>query len=141
MLKNDNKIKQLLNKVDIEKKKLGPKIKVSYNTNCLFKYDDKNYFNLNIVTDSNVLVEALAFLLEKEAMRKEAAKRLDVEFNNFEWLGFPLHYWEEDFKTRSKIIKYNKQLDKLGRMQKQLNQLVSEEARTEMELEEIEKMF
>lgn len=141
MSKNDDKIKQLLNKVDVEKKKLGPKIKVSYNTNCIFKYDDRRYFNLNTVTDTNVLVEALAFLLEKEAMYKEAAKRLDVDFNNLEWLGFSLNYWEEDFKLRAKVIKYNEQLDKLGKMQKQLNQLVSEEARTEMALEEIEKMF
>jgi len=60
MTKHDAKIKQLLSKVDSEKKKLGIKPKISWNTNCLFRYDDHRHFNLNTVKDTNVLVEALA---------------------------------------------------------------------------------
>ncbi len=141
MTKHDEKIKQLLSKVDSEKKKLGTKPKISWNTNCLFRYDDNRHFNLNTVKDTNVLVEALAFLLEKQAMQTEAAKRLGVGCSDFEWRGFSAKDWEEDFRLKAELIAWNVQKNKLADLQKQLKGLVSEEAKTEMALADIEKML
>jgi hypothetical protein len=47
--------------------------------------------------------------------------------------------WEEDFKTRVRIIEYDKRKKTLDATKQKLNSLVSEEAKTEMELEEIAK--
>lgn len=141
MAKQDEKIKQLLNKIDSEKKKLGTKPKISWNTNCMFRFDENNYFNLNTVKDTKVLVEALAFLLEKQTMQGEAASRLGIECPDFEWKGFSLKDWEEDFKLKTRTTEWNAQQKKLANLQKKLKELVSEEAKTEMALDEIEKML
>lgn len=141
MSKHDEKIKKLLNKVETEKKKLGTKPKVIWNTNCMFRYNDQQYFNLNTVKDTTVLVEALAFLLEKQATMSEAAKRLGVNLPTLRWKGFPIENWEADFKLKAELIAWGEQQKKLAALQKQLKELVSEEAKTEMALEEIEKML
>lgn len=142
MAKLDGKIKQLLDRVNLKKKKLGTKPKISWNTNCMFRYDDNNYFNLNTVKDTKTLVSALAFLLETQTMRKEAAKRLCVECSDsFDWRGFSLRDWEQDFKLKVELIQWNVRQKDLAGLQKQLKGLVSEEAKTEMALEEIAKML
>ena len=142
MAKNDNKIKQLLNKVDEEEAKLGTKPKMSWNTNCLFRYDgDQQHFNLNTVNNTGYLVRALGFLLEKCAHQKEAANRLGVTDYKFDWKGYSLQDWEHDFKLKAELIAWQTQQNKLNALKKQLKELVSDEAKTEMALDEIEKIL
>ena len=141
MSKHDEKIKLLLSKIDSEKKALGARPKVSWNTNCLFRFDDSRHFNLNTVKDTGYLVRALGFLLEKESSQQEAARRLGVENYVFDWKGYSLQDWEHDFKLKCDTIAWNARQDKLAKLQKQLKELVSDEAKTEMALDEIEKML
>lgn len=141
MAKHDDRIKALLNKIDSEKKALGSKPKLSWNTNCMFRYDDSRYFNLNTVRDVTVLVAALAFLLEKSARYQEAAEELEVEVPSFEWSGFSLKEWKEDFQLKAQAIRYNAKQKELQNLQQRLKTLVSEEAKTEMALDEIEELL
>ena len=104
MAKHDTKIKQLLNKIETEKKSLGKKPRVSLNTNGLFRFDNNNHFNLNTISDPGYLVRALGFLLEKETTQKEAAKRLGVESYIFDWKGYSIEDWEHDFKLKGQAI-------------------------------------
>jgi TPP-dependent trihydroxycyclohexane-1,2-dione (THcHDO) dehydratase len=138
MAKNDEVIKQLMAKVAEQKEALGVKPKVSWKTNGVFKFDDKRYFNIN-VTDMQSLVEALAYMLQSSNTVLEAAKRLEVSFSVPMFGGYTVEEWEEDFKLRIAILKWEEKKKKLEETERKLAALVSEEARTEMELEKISK--
>lgn len=138
---HDDKIKTLLLKVEDQKNGLGTKPRASWNTNGIFKYRDGTFFNLNTVRDFQPLVEALASLLEKEIVHQEAATRLGVNVKPFVWDGFSILDWEADFKKRLEIINWEDKKTKLDETKKKLNSLVSDEAKTEMELENIEALL
>jgi len=140
--KHDDKIKALLSKVESQKAGLGTKPKASWTTNGIFKYHNSNdYFNLNTVKDTQILVNALATLLEKEQLQNLAAERLGVTSNSFVWDGYSVAEWEGDFKRRVEIIEWEKRKAQLDDTKKKLNSLVSEDAKTEMALADIESLL
>lgn len=141
MAKNDEMIKTLLAKVETQKKDLGDKPRASWRTNGIFKYDQTTHFNLNTVSDSQPLVEALAFMLTKITMLVEACKRLGVSSPEFKWNGYTYDEYVEDFKTRLSIIAWEHKKRLLDDTKNSLSALVSEEARTEMELEKLSKLL
>lgn len=138
MTKHDDKIKVLLTKVEEQQSGLGTKPKASWNTNGIFKYKNGEFFNLNTVREAQPLVEALACLLEKESLNQQAAQRLGVAHKSFVWDGYPVSEWEADFKKRLDIIGWEGRKAKLDETKKTLKSLISEDAKTEMELENIE---
>lgn len=140
MAKNDDMIKQLMAKVAVQKEALGAKPKVSWKTNGVFKFDDKEYFNINTVQSSEPLVRALAYLLQKSSMYSEASKQLDVPVpEDMGFGGYSVYEWSQDFKLRLSVLKWEEKKRQLEDTEKKLAALVSEEARTEMELEKIAK--
>jgi len=141
--KNDAKIKALMTKVEEQKAALGTKPRAKWNTNAVFKYPNGDYVNLNTVneTDFGKLVDAMAFLLTTEGLRKTAAERLGIETESFKHGGFTISEWEEDFKLRIGIVAYDARKKKLDATNKKLKGLVSEGTRTEMELDEIEALL
>ena len=136
-MSNDDRIKVLLDAVELQQSQLGRKPRASYETNAIFRYDDKRHLNINTVKNPNVLVEALAFLLEKQARSQEAAGLLDVSLSTFQWNGYSTEDYANDFKRRIEIINFAVRKTKLDATKKKLKTLVSEEARTGMELDEI----
>jgi len=140
MSKNDGLIKELLEKVEEQKAGLGKKEKVAWQTNGIFKKDSNNWFNINTVTDFYSLAGALGFLIYQEEAFQKACKRLGIQ-SEFRWEGYTLKEWEEDFQLRIKMIEWDNRKKKLDETKKRLGGLVSEEARTEMELEDIKKIL
>jgi hypothetical protein len=141
MAKNDDKIKELMAKVALQKEQLGAKPRVSWKTNGIFKFSPTEHLNLNVVRGSDTLVNALAFLLEKNKSVVEAAKMLGVSAPTFKYNDYTLEDYVEDFKTRLAVIKYEDRKAQLEATEAKLSQLVSEEARTEMEIDKIEKLI
>lgn len=141
MSNNDDKIKALLKKVAEKKEALGSKPKAQWNTNAVFKFNSHEFINLNTVKDSTDLVRALSCLLQHQRCDATAAERLGVSIPTFEWDGYTVEQWEQDFKTRLSIIDYDGKKKELDALQKKLDSLVSEEARTEMELDNIEALL
>ena len=141
MAKNDDMIKQLMSKVAAQKESLGTKPKVSWKTNGVFKFEDgKDYFNINTVQNSEPLVKALAYLLQRSSLYEEASKRLEVPVpSDLGFGGYSVQEWTEDFKLRISVLKWEEKKRQLDETEKKLAALVSEEARTEMELEKIAK--
>ena len=140
MSKNDVAIKELLQKVEEQKAGLGKKEKVSWLTNCVFKKDGANWFNINTITDFSILASALGFLISQEECFQKACKRLGVT-GEFKWDGYTLSDWEEDFKTRVRVVQWDNKNKVLENTKKKLGTLVSEEVKTEMELEDIKKIL
>jgi hypothetical protein len=139
MAKNDERIKQLMAEVEDRKEKLGAKPKATWLTNGVFKFSASEFFNLNTIQNSDKLVEALSFLINKTRDQDEAAQLLGVSEPSFEWGGYSIQDWLADFKTRLSIVTWEANKAKLDATQAKLAQLVSEEARTEMELDSISK--
>jgi hypothetical protein len=139
MAKNDELIKQLMAKVAEQKTALGTKPKVSWKTNGVYKFDGRDYFNINTVSNPEQLVMALAHMLNNHKSCQEAAERLGVDIQESVYSGYKISEWEEDFKLRISILKWEEKKKNLEETEKKLAGLVSEEARTEMELEKISK--
>lgn len=139
MAKNDDMIKQLMGKVAAQKESLGTKPKVSWKTNGVFKFNDKDYFNLNTISNPEQLVSALAYMLGNQRSLNDAGNRLGVAIPDATYNSYTVYEWEEDFKLRISVLKWEEKKRQLDETEKKLAALVSEEARTEMELEKIAK--
>ena len=140
-MKYDDKIKKLMAVVEDKRKALGKKPRASWNTNAVFRYNDSEYFNLNTVQDPMVLVKALAFLLNASSFLKDAGMRLGVEDSVFEWNGYSLEDWEHDLLLRTNIMFWAGRKKELDQTEKKLKALISDEAKTGMELAELEKLL
>jgi len=140
-MSNDDKIKVLLEAVETQQASLGKKPRAAWRTNAVFKREGRSHLNINTVKDPLVLVGALAFLLESTACQQEAAERLGVQTKAFEWDGYTLEDWEEDFKLRIGIVQWQGRKAKLDITKKKLKSLITEETRTAMELDDIEKLL
>ena len=136
--KNDAVIKELMAKVEQQKAGLGKRAKATLQTNGIFKFNSTSFFNLNTIAEPYRLVEALGFLIAKSEAFKVARLKLGVEAE-FKWDDYTVDEWESDFKTRISLIDWDNKKKQLEETQKRLSQLVSEDARTEMELENITK--
>jgi hypothetical protein len=141
MSKNDSAIKELLQKVEEQKASLGNKERVVWLTNGIFKKDASNFFNINTVTDPIILAHALGFLLvQHDGFNRACEKYLGIN-GEFKWDGYSIEDWIEDFMTRNRVIEYDRKKKVLDATKAKLNSLVSEEARTEMELNDIKKLL
>jgi hypothetical protein len=139
---NDVTIKALMAKIEEKRATLGVKPKVAWKTNALFKYDDNKHFNLNAINDIPILVDALGFVYAQISGWQKACDTLGVKSSSaIEWKGFALADWEADFKARVAAIVWEEERNKLRALEVKLKALVSEEARTEMELEDISKLL
>lgn len=144
MSTNDTIIKELLAKVEKQRAELGPKPRPTHQTNGVFKgylTDSGNVeaFNINVVNDPVKLVEALAFVLHRHSAHEEAKHLLGVEDVEFTYSGFGKEDWVADFKGRIDSLNWDKKKKKLTETENKLKALVSEETKTKMELDEIQK--
>lgn len=140
MSKNDAVIKELMAKLEEQKAGLGKTPRGTWLTNGIFKFNSSDYFNINVVTDFSKLAGALGFLLLQEDAFNKGCDALGVKAE-FKWDGYTRDDWEEDFKTRIAIVEYDSKKRTLDATKKKLQSLVSEETRTEMELDEIKKLL
>ncbi len=140
MSNNDSRVKDLINKLKDKKKSLGSKPKKAWETNALFKYSDGKVLNLNTIGNNYQAVSALAYLLNASKNHIEACEALDVSLE-FEWNGYTLAQWIYDFQVCVDKIKYAEEEKKFKVLEKKLNSLVSDEARTGMELDDIEGLL
>lgn len=136
---NDKVIKQLMAKVEEQKSALGTRRRYVLNTNGIFKYDTSTYFNINTISDPMNFAKALSFLISQEANFSEACDRLGIKDKTWKWYDYTIKEWEDDFKARIEQIEYDEKKKKFDTTKQKLSTLVSEEARTEMELENIQK--
>ena len=138
----DKQVEKLFEVVQAKKAEIKKADKPNWLTNCSFRWDaDSNSgsFNIQTVSDPNVLVLAYARLSMLEETSENAAKELGVENYEFKHLGFPAADWKTDFKTRVTKINISKEKTKLAALEARLDKLVSPEQREALELEAIQK--
>jgi hypothetical protein len=140
MKETDKKTRELFAIVQKKKSEIKAAEKPQWKTNCAFYFTEspKDPLNIQISNDTGALVRALAFLYEKDASYKAAAKDLGVDIP-FSWHGYSVDTWKVDIQARINKIQIEKKKKELEALEKRLDAILSPELKAEMELEAIMK--
>lgn len=133
-MNNDAKITELLKSIETKKSQLGAKPKARWLTNGIIVVDGTTH-NINTINTINKCVEIVASILNKTKNVKEAQELLGVcETNTFSDLEDTV----TDLKLKCSIIKYDLDLSTINKLEKQLKDLRSEDAKTADAISDIE---
>jgi hypothetical protein len=132
---NDDRIIKL--RKDIQKKKDSLKEikKFTPITNCILLIDGET-INLNVLTSDDLIklhIRLNAYIL--------SAKDLKMDLNTILFNGFCLTDWIEDIKNKIFLLQTKDESKKLKMMEEVLTKLLSEQKKTELELDEIESLL
>lgn len=130
---NDQKIEALRQAIQTKEKKLVDPGRVPYETNLSLELDGARY-NLNTIE-----TPVLELLILKIYRLQTDAVTLGFETPTLS--GFPTSAWLHDLQHKRATRLHTSALAKLSKLHTRLNSLLSEEARTASELEEIAKLL
>ena len=140
--KNDERALKLLTVLKEKKEKVEKLSKPQYQTNMTFYYPfvNKNV-NLHVCNDENTLIEYYTYISSTIIDRTNAKRDLldDEEAEAVILDGFTLEQWRTDFKTKLGVINIRKEKESLKIMEEKINNMISPEKRTELELELMER--
>jgi hypothetical protein len=138
--KNDALVGQLLKKVE-EKKAQIKKIKhPSFKTNLSLPVDGTtSRINLNVATPE-LLFSILVTLETRIEKSLGVAAKYDLVFDNT-WHGFTLEDWRDDVVLKIKQSQAQRQVTELRTIEKKLGGLMSEDKRTNLELEKLSELL
>ena len=130
-MKNDDKILELQSQIAKKKEEHKNKNKkFSPATNCVIELDGVKY-NLQVLGR-----EQITILLIKLNLYQMSIK--DLKLDEIIMIsGFTLEDWITDIKNKIEAIKYKEEESKLKDMENKLNKLLSDEKKTELEIDEI----
>lgn len=136
--KQDEQIKQLSILVAAKKEEISKAERPVWITNGSFKFgkNSTDSFNLQTISDSTVLVNALAMLMGRESEFGKAATALGVDVK-FDWFGYSVEDWTNDFKTRIAKIEIKNLKRELAEIETVLNDLTSDEVKKQNKLDAI----
>lgn len=127
--KNDERIMQLKQQIEVKRKELANQTgRFTPVTNCLLVIDKVTY---------NLHVESSELLLIKVNMMAMSAKDLGMDISNVIISGYSLADWIDDIKNYLKVQSYKDEKKKLEKLEKQLDALLSDDKRTELEIDSI----
>lgn len=143
--KQDALVQKLIKKVKKRKEAINKTERAIWITNGSFRYVEdstQGVFNLQVVAEVTVLAKALAFLIGKEQNMKEACDRLNLQGDyDFKWLGYTVKEWQDDFQTRVGKINIARDKKQLAALEKQLESLMSDDLKADIQLSEIEALL
>ena len=128
--KNDLKILELKKQIETKKIDLeSRKIRFIPKTNCVLDFDGGK-FNLNVLNSDN-----LTFLALKLNLYVMSANVLKMQLPTLS--GYSIDLWIEDIKNKLEVIGTKKEESELKIMESKLDKLLSEDKKTELEIDEI----
>ena len=134
MSKNDDRIIELKNQIEIKKKELADKrIKFTPETNCVLELEGTNY-NLNVCAE-----EILTLLMIKLNTYIMSANDLGVSVPTMS--GYPIDLWISDIKNKLVVTTIKREETNLKQMEAKLDKLLSDDKKTELELDEIASLL
>lgn len=134
MVSNDEKIIKLKAQIEEKRKQLDKVTRFSPVTNCSIEIDNIRY-NIQVLSR-----EQLILLMVKLNAYKMSAINLDL-INECIISGYNVQDWISDIKSRLDIVSYKAEENKLKSMESKLHELLSNEKKTELAIDEIEKML
>ena len=127
MSKNDERVLQLKKLIETKKAELSTQRFVPI-TNCVLDMEDKKY-NLNVLQEKE-----LEFLMVKLNAYSMSADNLKI---NLVISGYGVNEWLTDISGKLAIITDKKKRDELKALEAKLDKMLSDEKKTELELDEI----
>lgn len=128
---NDKKIMELKKQIEEKKNKISKSQRFTPITNCSIEVDGVRY-NLQVLTK-----EQLITLMVKLNTYAMSAKDLGVD--DYSISGFTVLDWITDIKSKLDFVSRKEEENKLKVMESKLHQLLSNEKKVELEIEEIMK--
>lgn len=134
MNKNDDRILELKKQVEDKKKELtNKKTRFVPVTNCILEMDGMT-LNLNVLSENALIL----LWIRLNAYRMSAA---DLGLDKFEISGYDLEDWITDVKARLEVIATKREENNLKAMEAKLDKLLSEDKKTELELDSIAELL
>ena len=134
MSKNDDRILELKKQVEDKKKELASKkTRFVPITNCILEMDGMT-LNLNVLSESALIL----LWIRLNTYRMYAA---DLGLHKFEISGYDLEDWITDVKARLEVIATKREENNLKAMETKLDKLLSEDKKTELELDSIAELL
>lgn len=136
MSKNDDKILILKEQIENKKKALGKQPRFSPTTTCVFTYNNSK---INIHTLSSI--KEIDMMIVYFNIYIMSAKDLRIDCNNVCFDGFSVLDWIEDLNSKKRMIEYNEKKQQLNMLEKKLDKLLSDEKKTELEIDAIASLI
>lgn len=134
MNKNDDRILELKKQIEAKKKAISEKkVRFIPETNCVLNMDGMN-INLNVCSD-----EALVLLLIR--LNSYLMSAVDLEMSDFEISGYSVTDWIKDIKSKLGVSSLKKEEIDLKKMESKLDKLLSDDKKTEIEIDEIANLL
>lgn len=134
MNKNDDRILELKKQIEAKKKAISEKkVRFIPETNCVLNMDGMN-INLNVCSD-----EALVLLLIR--LNSYLMSAVDLEMSDFEISGYSVTDWIKDIKSKLEVSSLKKEEIDLKKMESKLDKLLSDDKKTEIEIDEIANLL
>ncbi len=132
MSKNDDKILDLKAQIEKKKREIGIVRNFNPSTNCILNIDNVNY-NIHTFSKSQII-----HMLVKLNSMMMSAKDLGLE-DQLEFNGYNISLWIEDLMKLLNITNIRQEQVKLMQMEKRLTEMLSDNKKIELELDEIMK--
>ena len=127
MSKNDERVLQLKKLIETKKSELSTQRFVPI-TNCVLDMEDKKY-NLNVLQESELrflMIKLNAYAMSAENLKEELVIS-----------GYDVNAWLADISGKLAVITDKKKRDELKALEAKLDKMLSDEKKTELELDEI----
>lgn len=133
-METDERILELQAEIDGKRRALGSPKKFSPVTHCSLALDGQTY-NLHTLN-----AETLIHILAKLTAFRYGASQEGLVYK-YTLSGFNINNWITDIKAKLANIEHAQELAKLRELEEKLNQLLSHEKRTELEINAIADML
>ena len=134
MSKNDDRILELKKQIGAKKKSISErKVKFIPETNCVLNMDGMT-INLNVCSD-----DALMLLLIR--LNSYFMSAVDLGMSDFEISGYSVTAWIKDIKSKLEVSSLKKEEADLKKMEGKLDKLLSDDKKTELEIDEIANLL
>lgn len=132
MSKNDDRILVLKKQIEEKKKELGKQPRFSPTTTCMFNYNG-NRVNIHTLTSVNDINTALVGF----NIYAMSAENLGINVEDVLIDGFSVSDWMEDLNAKKEVVEYNEKKSQLNALEKKLDNLLSDDKKTELEIDAI----
>lgn len=132
-MKNDNRILDLKNLIKEKKEKLASIQKFNPITNCSIFLNEKRY-NIHTLCINDLKI--LAVFLNSLKM-----SAIDLKYGDIVISGYKISEWLNDINNKINNISLKEEKIKLDKLEYQLSMLLSEDKKTELQIDEIESLL
>lgn len=135
-IKNDERILALREQIEAKKKTLGKQPRFSPVTTCML---DVNGTRINLHTLNSV--DKINHLLVYLNMWVMSAEDMGIDSKDIMLSDFPVTEWMDDLRSKKAVVVYQEEAKKLNALNAQLEKLLSDDKKTELEIDAIAELL